>query len=82
LAESSGKESIFSYVQLRGSIPFIWSQNPDFKWSPSCKIDPNDKMNVEITRKNYLDIKKSFENCSMLNLIDRKGTQKRMGEYF
>lgn len=66
-------------MQLRGSMPFIWKQTPDFKWSPSCTIDPNDKLNTEITRKNYADIKKYYENCTMLNLVDKKGTQKRMG---
>jgi hypothetical protein len=66
-------------VQLRGSMPFIWKQTPDFKWSPKCTIDPNDKLNVDITRKNYQDIKKYYENCTMVNLIDKKGTQKRMG---
>lgn len=73
---------MFSYVQLRGSMPFLWQQTPDLKWSPKCTIDPNDKLNTEITRKNYQDIKKNYENCCMLNLIDKKGTQKRMGEYF
>ena len=66
-------------MQLRGSMPFIWKQTPDFKWSPKCTIDPNDKLNVDITRKNYQDIKKSYENCTMVNLIDKKGSQKRMG---
>jgi hypothetical protein len=69
-------------VQLRGSMPFIWKQTPDFKWSPSCTIEQNDKFNTEIARKNYNDIKKWYKGCTFLNLIDKKGTQKRMGEYF
>jgi hypothetical protein len=47
-------------VQLRGSMPFIWKQTPDFKWSPKCTIDPNDKLNTDIARKNYEDIKKYY----------------------
>ena len=42
----------------------------------------NDKLNTETARKNYDDIKKTYENCTLINLIDKKGTQKRMGEYF
>lgn len=55
---------------------------PDLKWSPKVVINPNDKLNAEITRKNYNDIKKNYENCTLINLIDKKGSQKRMGDYF
>ena len=82
LTDANGKEEVFSYVQLRGSIPFLWQQSPDMKWSPKVVINPNDKLNTEITRKNYNDIKKNYENCALLNLIDKKGSQKRMGDYF
>lgn len=63
-------------------MPFLWKQNPDLRWSPKCVINPNDKVNTDIAKKNYDDIKNHYENCSLLNLIDKKGTQKRMGEYF
>ena len=52
------------------------------KWSPKVVINHNDKLNTEITRKNYNDIKKNYENCALINLIDKKGSQKRMGDYF
>lgn len=32
-------------------------------------------------RKNYDDILRSYENCTLVNLIDRKGSQKKLGEY-
>lgn len=63
-------------------MPFIWSQSPDLKWSPSVKIGQNDRLNCDVMRKNYDDILKSYENCCLLNLIDKKGSQKRLGEYF
>lgn len=28
-----------SYVQIRGSIPLIWSMKPNLKWSPPVKIN-------------------------------------------
>lgn len=33
-------------------------------------------------KKNYEDIKMSYDNVTLINLIDKKGTQKKMGEYF
>lgn len=35
-----------------------------------------------MTKKNYEDIKKSYENCTLINLIDQKGSQDKLGKYF
>lgn len=82
LADQLNKEHIFSHVQLRGSMPFIWKQSPDMKWSPKVEIHPSDKLNSDTMKKNYEDIKKYYDNCSLINLIDKKGSQGRLGEYF
>lgn len=77
-----GKEYVFSHVQLRGSIPYLWNQDPDLKWEPKCTIHPNDKLNSDMMAKNYEDIKRSYPNATMINLIDKKKTQKMIGSYF
>ena len=60
-------------------MPFLWSQTPDLKWSPSVTISQNDRMNCDIMKKNYEDILKNYENSTIINLIDKKGSQKRLG---
>ena len=30
--------NVASYVQIRGSIPLIWSMKPNLKWSPPVKV--------------------------------------------
>jgi hypothetical protein len=35
-----------------------------------------------MTKKNYEDIKTGYENCALINLIDKKGSQKKLGDYF
>lgn len=32
---------IASYVQIRGSIPLLWSMKPNLKWSPPVIINEN-----------------------------------------
>jgi hypothetical protein len=41
-------------------MPFFWNQDPDLKWSPKVSIDSNDKLNCEMTKKNYEDIKTGY----------------------
>ena len=60
-------------------MPFLWSQTPDLKWSPSVKIAQNDRLNSDVMKKNYDDIMKNYENFTILNLVDKKGSQKRLG---
>lgn len=52
------------------------------KWEPKCTVHPNDKMNIDMMTKNYADIKKSYPNATMINLIDMKKNQKVMGSHF
>lgn len=79
LVEQQGKEHFFSNVQLRGSMPFIWKQFPDLKWSPRVTIHPSDKLNSDTIKKNYSDIKKNYDNCCLINLVDKKGQQGKLG---
>lgn len=32
---------VASYVQIRGSIPLLWTMKPNLKWSPPVKINKN-----------------------------------------
>lgn len=33
--------NVASYVQIRGSIPLLWTMKPNLKWSPPVKINKN-----------------------------------------
>jgi hypothetical protein len=47
--------TIYSYSQTRGSIPFIWSQSPNLRWSPSGTIYPDEQTNLEVFKKHFAD---------------------------
>lgn len=80
--EHGNRKHIFAHVQLRGSMPFLWRQMPDLKWSPRVAIGSNDQLNCGVMKKNYDDLHRSYENCALLNLVDKKGQQGKLGEYF
>ena len=58
--EYNNKKHIFSFVQLRGSMPFLWKQSTDMKWSPKVVIGSIDRLNCDVMKKNYDDIHKSY----------------------
>lgn len=73
---------VFSYLEIRGSIPLIWRQPPTMKWSPSLLIEQNDLKNQASYESHIKVLKKTYSEIHLVNLIDKKGSQKRIGEQF
>lgn len=72
--------NVASYVQIRGSIPLIWSMKPNLKWSPPVKINNNflgSKMAAEL---HFKETKPLYSQQYLVNLIDKKGSQKKIGD--
>ena len=43
---NTGNEyTIYSHVQTRGSMPFLWSQKPTLKWAPKGIIHADEETN-------------------------------------
>jgi hypothetical protein len=73
---------VYSFLQTRGSIPILWKQAPNLKWSPKLLIEAN-LMKNKSTFKYHIDKqKKLYGDNHLVNLIDKKGSQKTIGEYF
>lgn len=73
---------IFTYLQTRGSIPVIWKQTPNLKWSPTLIIESNPIKNKNAFENHMVKIKKAYKENYLINLIDKKGSQKKIGDCF
>lgn len=57
---------IFSFMQIRGSIPFFWSQLPTIKYAPKTVIPNSDPKDKE-AYKNHIDILvKNYDQVMMV----------------
>lgn len=74
-------KKLFSFVQFRGSLPFIWEQIPDLKCVPRVKICSDLDKNTEAFEKHMKSLNSKYGRIIILNLIDRKRVQKKLGEY-
>ena len=52
------------------------------KWSPAVKINPNTEDSVNLARKHVEEIKANYGEQVFVNLIDKKGSQLRIGNQF
>lgn len=66
-------------MQIRGSIPLMWSQKPTLKYKPAVVI----RQNNEGPFKTHMDgLIKKHQNVLCVNLIDNKGSEKRLADTY
>jgi hypothetical protein len=73
---------VFSHVQIRGSIPLVWQQKPDLSWTPRPKVINSAQQNSSSAEQHFNELFNSYGSVSMVNLIDKKGSQKMIGTIF
>ena len=73
---------LLSYLQIRGSVPFLWSQDPDCKLNPKVIIKDDMEQNNEIFQLHINELIDNYDNVCIINLIDKKKDQKKVGEYY
>lgn len=78
--KKEGKISVASHTQIRGSIPMKWSMKPNLMWSPTVIVDPDFKTSFAAAKKHIEDTQPEYHSQYFINLIDKKGSQGRLGE--
>lgn len=73
---------IFSHVQIRGSIPLIWQQKPNLSWTPRPKVLNSTQLNSSAAESHFSELHSTYGSVSLINLIDKKGSQKMIGTIF
>lgn len=76
---SRGSFVTCSFVQIRGSIPLRWQQKPNLKWEPEGVVVGNAQVNMEAAEKHFTEIVSCYGDVFLINLIDKKKTQEKMG---
>ena len=73
---------VASFTQIRGSIPLIWSMKPSLKWSPPVMINEDDESSKLACEIHFRETKAMYGPQYLINLIDKKGSQLRIGTEF
>jgi hypothetical protein len=72
-------ETFNSLLQIRGSIPLLWSQKPTLKYNPSVVIRENNEGPFKLHMDSLI---KKYKNVLCVNLIDNKGSQKKLADTY
>ncbi|EIE26553.1 hypothetical protein COCSUDRAFT_11753, partial [Coccomyxa subellipsoidea C-169] len=78
---SSNPAVVSSFVQVRGSIPLLWSQIPNIKYKPTTRISPPSV--YEPAFDNHInDLISSYQNVLAVNLANQNGSEGILGKAF
>lgn len=80
--EQGFEEKLYSFVQIRGSIPVIWNQLPTLKYTPTVNIHQNGKRHEQTFRLHFQKLTETYNQIQIVNLIDKKKDQFRIGDKF
>jgi len=80
--KQQNKLEILSYLQIRGSIPLIWKQSPDIKYTPLIIPRDDYSLNANVFRKHITELVTNYGKTILVNLIDKKNNQGEIGDYF
>ena len=74
--------NICSFIQIRGSIPIIWTQEPNMQLNPKIKPRDDFNSNCEVFKNHIEELFKNYGTICCVNLIDQKKDQQIIGEYY
>lgn len=74
--------NIASFVQMRGSIPLIWTQEPSLKLNPQIRPKNDFDINSSVFKIHIDELLNNYNSVCCINLVDQKKDQKIIGEYY
>ena len=82
ISKHSNNIIINSYIQVRGSVPFIWTQEPNMTRNPKIEINNNPEENYNSFSSHINELLNKYESIHCINLIDKKKDQLKLGKQY
>ncbi|KAI9255295.1 SacI homology domain-containing protein [Sporodiniella umbellata] len=79
---NSTQFSCFSYIQTRGSIPALWRQIPNMRYTPQLWIDPDISQTIEASRTHFEKQISYYGPQVLVNLVNKKGYEYSIGNLY
>ena len=80
--DQEGKINIVSFVQIRGSIPLMWTQEPSLNLNPQIRPRNDFDVNSSVFKMHIDEVLGTYNSVCCINLVDQKKDQKIIGDYY
>jgi hypothetical protein len=72
---------IYSFLQIRGSIPLFFTQSP-YSLKPAPVIQHSTQSNYEACKKHFERLTKEYGSLQIVNLVEKHGVESRVGNEY
>ncbi|KAF7532301.1 hypothetical protein G7054_g8054 [Neopestalotiopsis clavispora] len=72
---------IFSFVQVRGSIPLFFTQSP-YSLKPAAVIQHSESANLKALTRHFDQLRKRYGGIQVVNLVEKHGVESVVGGAF
>lgn len=81
LEDKQGNVTTSSFVQIRGSIPLLWSQIPNIKYKPPTRIAPPTEYHPAFDR-HFKELLETYQDVVAVNLVNQHGSEGILAQAF
>lgn len=74
--------NIASFMQIRGSIPLQWKQEPSLQLNPQIRPRNDFDINSTVFKIHIDELLNNYDSICCINLVDQKKDQKIIGDYY
>jgi hypothetical protein len=74
-------DTIFSFTQIRGSIPLFFSQSP-YSLKPQVSTWGSTDTNAKAFKRHFAHLTARYDNIYAASLVDKHGTEAKIGELY
>ncbi|KAH7389998.1 SacI homology domain-containing protein [Pyrenochaeta sp. MPI-SDFR-AT-0127] len=78
---STAQDKIFSFTQIRGSIPLFFSQSP-YSLKPQVSTWGSFETNARAFKRHFAELSSRYGQIYCASLIDKHGTEAKIGELY
>lgn len=74
----SAKHPVYSFLQIRGSVPVFFSQSP-YSFKPVPQMMHSAERNFTAFKKHFTKLQTRYDNVQVVNLVEKHGNEKLVG---
>lgn len=72
---------VYSFVQIRGSIPLFFTQSP-YSLKPTPVMQHSAEANFQALKKHFDRLRKQYGGLQIVNLVEKHGTEGKIGDAY
>lgn len=72
---------IFSFLQVRGSIPLFFTQTP-YSLKPAAVLQHSESANLKALTRHFDQLRQRYNGIQVVNLVEKHGVESAIGEAF